>query len=216
MKQKLFFILLIFFILFLTTLNVKSLGANKSVPQKFPAPKAVLSLTPTAKAAKVLGVIAPLKSSPTKKPSLPYYSPTPVKSEPTPKPQIDSPTAVPTSPPMPLSSASSTPEPSSTPTTKPEAQQTSLEINFPDKTIATNVEIHDGMNICDVLTKAKDNGTITSLTLDDSYLSAFHSSYVLEINGFKNNWTFTVNGTSPLGCSLYTVKPGDVIKWKFG
>ena len=72
------------------------------------------------------------------------------------------------------------------------------------------------MNVCDVLKKAKDLGKISSLALDDSYMSNMNSLYVREMNGLSNNWTFKVNGNSPLGCSLYQVKPNDQIVWKFG
>ena len=72
------------------------------------------------------------------------------------------------------------------------------------------------MTACDVLQKAKDAGKLKSVTFDDSYMATMHSRYISEINGFANNWTFTVNGSSPLGCSLSQPKPNDTIVWKFG
>lgn len=78
------------------------------------------------------------------------------------------------------------------------------------------MEISGDLNVCQVLEKAKDQGKIASLTLDNSYISSMNSLYVKEMNGLSNNWTFKVNGNSPLGCSLYQVKPEDLIVWKFG
>lgn len=91
-----------------------------------------------------------------------------------------------------------------------------LQIESADGSSNFSIVFNEGMNVCDILQKAKDEGKIQSLTFDDSYLSAFNSRYIYEINGLKNNWTFTVNGKSPLGCSLITPAPNDTIKWKFG
>ena len=90
-----------------------------------------------------------------------------------------------------------------------------VDIKTPDSSSSFSVELTDGMSVCDVLQKAKDDGKISSLTIDDSYLSTLKSKYVSEINKYKNNWTFTVNGNSPLGCSLSYPKPNDIIVWKF-
>jgi hypothetical protein len=78
------------------------------------------------------------------------------------------------------------------------------------------VEVSGDLNVCQVMQRARDQGKISSLTLDDSYMSSMNSQYVREMNGMSNNWTFKVNGNSPLGCSLYQVKPDDQIVWKFG
>lgn len=78
------------------------------------------------------------------------------------------------------------------------------------------VEVSGDLNVCQVMQRARDQGKISSLTLDDSYMSSMNSQYVREMNGMSNNWTFKVNGNSPLGCSLYQVKPNDQIAWKFG
>ncbi len=104
------------------------------------------------------------------------------------------------------------------PTTAPTAvvSTVTVEVKIPDAPASFSVELKDGMNVCDVLQKAKDTGKINSLSFDDSYLSAYHSRYVSEINGYRNNWTFSINGNSPLGCSLANPKPNDTIVWKFG
>jgi|SRR3989344_6647927 len=119
---------------------------------------------------------------------------------------------------IPSSSApqsSTTPQPSPSPTTQPEKKQVNLEIQAPDGTSSFQIEITEEVDVCKVLEIARDQGKIKSLTLDDQYLKAFNSKYVYEINGYKNNWTFKVNGSSPLGCSLYKVIANDSIVWKF-
>ena len=75
--------------------------------------------------------------------------------------------------------------------------------------------LNNGANACDVLQEAKNEGKINSVTFDDSYMSTMHSRYITEINGYSNNWTFTVDGSSPNGCSLINPKPNDTIVWKF-
>lgn len=104
----------------------------------------------------------------------------------------------------------------STPTQVPAAQTVSVEIKSPDGSASFTVAHNDGMTVCDVLQRAKDSGKIKSVTLDDSYMASLRSKYVSEINGFANNWTFSVNGSQPLGCSLSQPKPNDSIVWKFG
>ncbi len=104
-----------------------------------------------------------------------------------------------------------TPTPTSTP-----VPTVTLQIVDPDGTSIFSVTLHNGDNACDNLTEAKQEEKIKSVTLDYSYMSSMHSAYVKEINGFNKNWTFTVNGQSPLGCSLYKPNSGDTIIWKFG
>ncbi len=121
------------------------------------------------------------------------------------------------------SQSSPTPQPSSisqtasspTPAPTPEKKQVNMEIQSPDGNSSFQIDISEGMNVCDVLQKAKDQGKVKSITFDDQYLASYNSKYVYEINGFKNNWTFKVNGNSPLGCSLYQVKNNDSIVWEF-
>lgn len=123
----------------------------------------------------------------------------------------------PPSTPMPTeATAQSTPTPSPTqqPTTVP-AQTVNIQITDPDGTKSFQVTFHNGDNLCDNLTEAKNEGKIKSLTLDNSYMSAYHSLYVREIDSYSNNWTVTDNGTEPQGCSLFNPKPNDNILWKF-
>lgn len=114
----------------------------------------------------------------------------------------------------PSPSASSNPSPSVSPSPSPSpaAQIVNIDVQGSGFT----VEISGDLNVCQVMQRARDQGKISSLTLDDSYMSSMNSQYVREINGMSNNWTFKVNGNSPLGCSLYQVKPNDQIVWKFG
>lgn len=94
------------------------------------------------------------------------------------------------------------------------SQKVNLEIKTQNNTINFSVEIKEGMNVCEILQKAKDNGNISSLIFNDSFMSTFHSLFVTEINGESGNWVFTVNGTSPLGCSLSQPSANDNIVWK--
>lgn len=105
-------------------------------------------------------------------------------------------------------------QPSSQPSPQPE-DQVNIEINEPDGNFSFSVTLQSGDDLCSNLSRAKDEGKIRSLSIDDSYMSTFGSSYVREINGYQNNWTVSVNGTNPKGCSLYKPNPGDNISWKF-
>lgn len=113
---------------------------------------------------------------------------------------------------------SATAAPQQQPTAAPvqAAQTVSVEIKAPDGTSSFTVDYNEGMDVCAVLQKAKDAGKIRSVTFNDDYMATLKSKYVFEINGFSNNWTFSVNGSSPLGCSLLQPKPNDTIVWKFG
>lgn len=107
-----------------------------------------------------------------------------------------------------------TPEPSATPTPTPESETVTLRIEAPAGAVNLTLPLSND-NVCDLLLRARMEGKINSVTLDDSYLPTLKSAYVVEINGYRNNWTFTVNGQSPRGCSLYQPKSGDVVVWKF-
>ncbi len=102
-----------------------------------------------------------------------------------------------------------------TTSTESTSPQVSMTVSEPDGTNTFTINYHDGMNACDSLTEAKTEGKIRSVTIDNSYQSTLHSSYVKEINGYSNNWTFTVNGQAPNGCSLYVMHQGDNIVWKY-
>lgn len=71
-----------------------------------------------------------------------------------------------------------------------------------------------GMNACSILTEAKNEGKVPSVTL--VYYSSFQSDYVKELNGQSDNWTFKYNGTSPpVGCSKVPLHPGDTVTWSY-
>ncbi len=137
------------------------------------------------------------------------------------------PTVQPTLIPAPTSKPIATPttlaqaEPIATPTLTPKptqapVQTVTIQLIEPDGTSNFTVNLNSGNTLCDNLTEAKSEGKIKSVTLDYSYMSSFHSPYVREINGYQNNWTVTVDGTSPQGCAFYSPKAGDNITWKFG
>lgn len=105
----------------------------------------------------------------------------------------------------------SNPQPTSAP-----SQAVNMQVTEPDGTFNFTVNLNSGNTACDLLNEAKQEGKIKSVTMDDSYMSTLHSPYIKEINGYQNNWTFTVNGSSPQGCALYSPKAGDSIVWKFG
>jgi len=92
----------------------------------------------------------------------------------------------------------------------------SITLQDPDGTNTFPVDLRAGTDACQVLEEAKAEGKIRSLTIDDSYKESFGSSYVREINGYSNNWTFKVGNTYPHGCSLYKPQTGDTIVWMFG
>lgn len=117
---------------------------------------------------------------------------------------------------IPTQTPTPTLQPTLTPTPTVVANAVNLQIQTPDGTSTFTVTLKDGADVCGVLQTAKDEGKINSLTIDDSYLSSLGSRYVYEINGYKNNWTFTVNGEfSNVGCSQKFPKPNDIIVWKF-
>lgn len=165
--------------------------------------------------------------------SLPKLIPTPA-STPTPKPTSTStpepktiitnnyytiaaspsPNPIPSLTPTPTPSPTPSPTPISTPTPIP-VNSINIEIKTPQSDTNFDLQIEDGINACDGLVKAKNEGKISSLGLDDSYLSTFNTLLVREINGLSNYWVFTVNGKSPMGCSLVSLHNHDQIVWEF-
>lgn len=91
-----------------------------------------------------------------------------------------------------------------------------LRIVEPDGARSFDVALKEGDDLCANLEEARAEGRLRSLTIDDTWLSTYHSRYVREINGFYDNWTVSVNGTYPGGCSLYRPHAGDAIVWQFG
>lgn len=121
----------------------------------------------------------------------------------------------PTPEPSPTPTPIPTPSPTPTPVPTPAPSSISIEIKTPDSTSSFTIQIKEGINACDILVKAKNEGKITSVTLDDSYLSTFNTLLVSEINGLSNYWVFTVNGESPMGCSLVSLRNNDQVVWEF-
>lgn len=103
------------------------------------------------------------------------------------------------------------------PTVTPTQISAAVEVTIsqPDGTSTFNIAWHEGMNVCDVIKQAKAAGHITSLTLDESYIASMKSPYIYEINGYKDNWVFEVNGKPTLGCALVTIEQDDHVMWKY-
>lgn len=131
--------------------------------------------------------------------------------------QLKVPTPTPTTPPssnQPVQSTSQITTPTTAPTASPKPT-VSLQINDPGETKSFSVTLNSGNNLCDNLTEAKNEGKIKSVTM--TWYASFNSYYVVEINGYNKNWTFTLNGVQPkVGCSLVKPNPNDTIIWKFG
>ena len=188
------------------TNKTQVLGQAITIPSS-PSPSPIPSLKPSLK---------PLLK-PSVKPSIkPSPSPIPPGSTAPGPSTSSSPAVLGATSSSPSPSTSPVPSPSPNPNPSPLASISTQTVNLEIQGSSFTVEISGDLNVCQVLEKAKDQGKISSLTLDDSYMSSMNSQYVREINGMSNNWTFKVNGNSPLGCSLYQVKPGDQIVFKFG
>ena len=81
-----------------------------------------------------------------------------------------------------------------------------------------SVVVNKDANQCDVLSKALEQGKISSLNI--RYDKTYETYAVYQINGIgKENsvwWVYTVNGQSPTqGCSYIKVSNGDNIEWKY-
>lgn len=124
-------------------------------------------------------------------------------------------TVISTPAPTPVSSPTPVPTPSLAPTPAPIVASVNIEIKASGTSSSFILQIEEGINACEVLVKAKNEGKIASVTLDDSYLATFNTLLVSEINGLSNYWVFTVNGESPMGCSLVSLKSDDQIIWEF-
>ena len=112
------------------------------------------------------------------------------------------------------------PQPANTtltePTTTPGSAETvTLQIHEPDGDSTITLTYHDGSNPCSLLSDAKSDGKIKSVTINH-YGAPLNSDYVKEINGFTDNWNFSLNGeTKPTGCSNYTISKGNSIVWTY-
>jgi hypothetical protein len=212
---------------FIIVLNCLYLAGSLSFilkTQVFAVKSEVPVVTETTKVSQVLGEFI---TSPSPSPT-PIVSVTKVSSNPRPTPQNTiNPSSEPKtyitnnyitqviSTPIPSPTTSPIPSPSYTPTPIPTLSVIHVSIKLPDTEASFTVESEDGINACDLLLKAKSIGKINSVTLDDSYLSSFNTLLVTEINGFSNFWVFTVNGESPMGCSLVSLKNGDHVIWEY-
>ncbi len=117
------------------------------------------------------------------------------------------PTAAPTS-------QSQTTTTSVLPTSAPQQSTINLTITEPDGTTSNSINLSGDQTPCSILNEAKNEGKIKSLTIQN--YPSMHSDYVQEINGYQNNWNFTLNGTKePTGCSNYQLKQNDNVTWKF-
>ena len=81
-------------------------------------------------------------------------------------------------------------------------------------------ELQDGDTVWSVLQRAcRERG----VALEANWTPAYNTAYVQGIGhlyefdcGQGSGWIFSVNGTVPgVGCSSYTVQPGDVIRWMY-
>jgi len=95
------------------------------------------------------------------------------------------------------------------------APQVRLTLIDPDGTFDFNVRLQPGADACTVLNQAQAEGKISYVNIDYSYLSSLHSAYVRQINSYTNNWTVTVNGVAPRGCSLVSPAANDQITWRY-
>lgn len=112
----------------------------------------------------------------------------------------------------------STPSPpTNVPTSTPQVQKFSVSVSI-DGGGSFSLEIDNGKNQCDVLSRALSEGKISSLNMQ--YNSAFGSNAVYQINGLGQEgqvwWTYSVNDKKPpLGCSHVTVNGNDNVRWTY-
>lgn len=81
-----------------------------------------------------------------------------------------------------------------------------------------NIDLTDGSNQCDVLSKAKDQGKLSQLLM--KYDDSLGTNGVYQINGQGSEnvvwWTYKVNGTAPTqGCSYIKANSGDNVEWEY-
>lgn len=117
-----------------------------------------------------------------------------------------------------ISAASPTPNPSVS-QSEQKADSKKLQVNI---LINNNTEfsvlLEPGSNQCDVLSKALEQGKISSLNM--RYDDNLKTYAIYQINGLgKENsvwWVYEVNGQSPSqGCSYIKASEGDQIKWRY-
>ncbi len=142
----------------------------------------------------------------------------------------------------PTPSPTTAPTPSPTPTPEPEKEAETVTLSIvchkalesellpepvravlpSDGVILSTVtaELQEGESVWDVLQRVcRDNG----VALEASWTPAYHTAYVQGIGqlyefdcGQGSGWVYSVNGVVPgVGCSGYTLKDGDVIRWMY-
>lgn len=154
--------------------------------------------------------------TPTALPSPTYfYKQTSTNPTTIPRPKADQPLAETQT----TSSSNNQQNPTSTPTSAPaqaaKTFQVSLKIN--DSSVG-NVDVQEGGNQCDVLTRAKDQGKISQLLMKYDNNLGTYGIYQINGQGQENSvwWTYKVNGASPSqGCSLVKANSGDSVEWKY-
>lgn len=112
-----------------------------------------------------------------------------------------------------VTTATSTPAPTSAPVKQ--TFHVSLKVNGSS---AGNVDMEEGNNQCDVLSRAKDQGKLSQLLM--KYDNSLGTNGVYQINGVgKENvvwWVYKVNGQSPTqGCSHVKANSGDTVEWEY-
>jgi hypothetical protein len=117
-----------------------------------------------------------------------------------------------TNTPVPFITNTPTSKPTNTPVPSPKIN---LTVNEPDGSSNYPADYKSGVNPCSFLNDAKAAGKIKSVTIMH-YDAPLNSDYVKEINGYSDNWTFSINGTKePKGCSYYSLNSGDSVTWKY-
>lgn len=138
---------------------------------------------------------------------------------PTPESSAVSPSAYPTD--ITVSIPSITPHsqnPQSSPTAKaalPAKSVITVRLEEPKGNFKFTLFLPDGANPCSVLNSLKEAGKLESLDVTH-YGPPLNSDYVKEIDGYRDNWTFDINGEKkPAGCTNYILSAGATVTWKF-
>lgn len=156
--------------------------------------------------------------SQTKKTSTPSAKLKTASPKPTPASFKNSSPVPPVKTPLPVSSpVVFTPSPTSISNQTPTPQKNQVNVSINNQTSFT-VVVDEGLNQCDVLKKALEQGKISSLKMQ--YNSTYGSYAVYQINGIgKENavwWTYKVNGVPPTqGCSYIKANHSDNIEWTY-
>ena len=85
---------------------------------------------------------------------------------------------------------------------------------------ATEVTFSDGESVYDVLQRVCKENKIhmeSSFTpvYNSAYIEGIHNLYEFDV-GKLSGWMYSVNGWFPnYGCSLYQLKDGDVVEWRY-